>query len=125
MSLSTHVLDTAHGCPAAGMAISLYRLSDGAKLRDVVTNHDGRVDGGLGEIDGRHLRRATTTGGHREATRVRKQVQHRTASRQMANRVAVLTLIEKEAGLLSLHEIGRELQSMVDKRDRQLRDRTD
>ncbi len=47
MSLSTHVLDTAHGCPAAGMGVSLYRLSDGVKLRDVVTNHDGRVDGGL------------------------------------------------------------------------------
>lgn len=47
MSLSTHVLDTAHGCPAAGMAVSLYRLSDGVKLRDVVTNQDGRVDGGL------------------------------------------------------------------------------
>jgi 5-hydroxyisourate hydrolase len=29
------------------MAVSLYRLSDGVKLRDVVTNQDGRVDGGL------------------------------------------------------------------------------
>jgi hydroxyisourate hydrolase len=29
------------------MGVSLYRLSDGVKLRDVVTNHDGRVDGGL------------------------------------------------------------------------------
>jgi len=47
MSLSTHVLDTAHGCPAAGMVVSLYRLSDGVKLRDVVTNQDGPVDGGL------------------------------------------------------------------------------
>jgi len=29
------------------MAVSLYRLSDGVKLRDVVTNQDGRMDGGL------------------------------------------------------------------------------
>ncbi|HZT56644.1 MAG TPA: hydroxyisourate hydrolase, partial [Burkholderiaceae bacterium] len=24
--LTTHVLDTANGCPAAGMAVALYRL---------------------------------------------------------------------------------------------------
>ena len=24
MGLSTHVLDTMHGCPAAGMAVALY-----------------------------------------------------------------------------------------------------
>jgi len=30
--LTTHVLDTAHGCPAAGMAVSLYRLEPGAAV---------------------------------------------------------------------------------------------
>ncbi|ABV94417.1 putative transthyretin-like protein [Dinoroseobacter shibae DFL 12 = DSM 16493] len=45
--LTTHVLDTARGVPAAGMHIVLYRL-DGT-MREVVaakhTNSDGRTDG--------------------------------------------------------------------------------
>ncbi len=48
--LTTHVLDTAHGVPAAGMAVSLYRNlgDDGyALLRDARTNADGRCDGPL------------------------------------------------------------------------------
>ena len=44
--LSTHVLDTAHGCPAAGMKIELWSL-DGEE-RDLVTtaktNADGRTE---------------------------------------------------------------------------------
>lgn len=46
--LSTHVLDTMHGCPAAGMKVTLLRI-DGAQghtLREVVLNQDGRSDGG-------------------------------------------------------------------------------
>lgn len=44
--LSTHVLDTAHGCPAAGMRIELSRLDSGAYrlLKTLVTNADGRTD---------------------------------------------------------------------------------
>ncbi|MBN9432081.1 MAG: hydroxyisourate hydrolase [Bosea sp.] len=46
--LTTHVLDTAAGRPAAGLTIELYRLGDGATLlKSVVTNGDGRVDGPL------------------------------------------------------------------------------
>ena len=47
--LTTHVLDTAHGCPAAGMRVRLYRLgSAGAEpLADIVLNADGRADGPL------------------------------------------------------------------------------
>lgn len=47
--LSTHVLDTAHGCPAAGMAVTLLREGAGgwAVLRQLVLNHDGRADGPL------------------------------------------------------------------------------
>jgi 5-hydroxyisourate hydrolase len=47
--LTTHVLDTAHGCPAAGMAVVLYRLQAGVPqlLRSVTLNHDGRADGAL------------------------------------------------------------------------------
>ena len=44
--LTTHVLDTARGCPAAGMKIDLFRI-DGAErtlLRTLVTNADGRTD---------------------------------------------------------------------------------
>lgn len=46
--LTTHVLDTALGKPAVGLEIDLYRLKGDAreKLKTVVTNHDGRVDGG-------------------------------------------------------------------------------
>lgn len=44
--LSTHVLDTALGVPAAGLEIALYRLS--GETRDhvvtMVTNSDGRTD---------------------------------------------------------------------------------
>jgi 5-hydroxyisourate hydrolase len=48
--LTTHVLDTANGCPAAGMTVSLYRLgADGAPqlLRSLTLNHDGRADAPL------------------------------------------------------------------------------
>lgn len=46
--ISTHVLDTARGKPAAGVRISLCRI-DGARtlLCEVVTNADGRTDGPL------------------------------------------------------------------------------
>ena len=46
--LTTHVLDTASGLPAAGLVIDLYWYSgDGREmLKTVTTNSDGRVDGG-------------------------------------------------------------------------------
>ena len=48
--LSTHVLDTQGGHPAAGVSIELWALSDGEKERLVVsteTNSDGRTDAPL------------------------------------------------------------------------------
>ena len=47
--LTTHVLDTAHGCPAAGMRVSLYRIDDGVsrELKTLVLNADGRADAPL------------------------------------------------------------------------------
>jgi 5-hydroxyisourate hydrolase len=47
--LSTHVLDTAHGCPAAGMRVTLQRVDGPAvsTLRTVTLNADGRADGPL------------------------------------------------------------------------------
>jgi 5-hydroxyisourate hydrolase len=44
--LTTHVLDTASGKPAAGLSIMLYRVSGNShrKLKTVVTNADGRCD---------------------------------------------------------------------------------
>jgi 5-hydroxyisourate hydrolase len=44
--LSTHVLDTARGCPAAGIPIELYRLGPDPRRLIVrtVTNADGRTD---------------------------------------------------------------------------------
>lgn len=46
--LTTHVLDTALGKPAEGLAIDLYRIEGDARthLKTVKTNADGRVDGG-------------------------------------------------------------------------------
>ncbi|MCZ2499059.1 hydroxyisourate hydrolase [Xylophilus sp. Kf1] len=46
MGLSTHVLDTMHGCPAAGMAVALFTTQgDTATLvRRYVLNADGRTD---------------------------------------------------------------------------------
>ena len=47
--LSTHVLDTAHGCPAAGMKVVLQHVQDDGRVETVkslVLNDDGRNDGG-------------------------------------------------------------------------------
>lgn len=46
--LTTHVLDTATGRPAAGVRIDLENVDQGGKpLKSVVTNADGRVDGAI------------------------------------------------------------------------------
>ena len=44
--LTTHVLDTAKGCPAAGLRIDLYRINGETRshLATMVTNDDGRTD---------------------------------------------------------------------------------
>jgi 5-hydroxyisourate hydrolase len=46
--LTTHVLDTACGCPAANMAIELWivdlQLNEKKLLKKVITNADGRTD---------------------------------------------------------------------------------
>lgn len=46
--LSTHVLDTMNGCPAAGMRVKLLRIEGGhvSTLQDFRLNADGRNDGG-------------------------------------------------------------------------------
>lgn len=48
--LTTHILDTAHGKPAAGVRIVLQRIeSDGtlSELGETITNSDGRTDGAI------------------------------------------------------------------------------
>lgn len=44
--LTTHVLDTARGCPAEGLKIELFKIDGGARthLKTLVTNNDGRTD---------------------------------------------------------------------------------
>ena len=44
--LTTHILDTARGCPAEGVKIALYRVSGNShkKIAETVTNSDGRTD---------------------------------------------------------------------------------
>ena len=48
MGLSTHVLDTMHGCPAAGMAVELYetRGANTSLVKRFVLDADGRHAGG-------------------------------------------------------------------------------
>ncbi|TSE19214.1 5-hydroxyisourate hydrolase [Tepidimonas alkaliphilus] len=56
MGLTTHVLDTAHGCPAAGLRVTLQRWNGTTlqTLRSVTLNDDGRnPDGPL--LDGAEL----------------------------------------------------------------------
>ncbi len=48
--LTTHVLDTANGCPAASMQIELWSISEAGEkilLSAIATNSDGRTDAPL------------------------------------------------------------------------------
>lgn len=55
MGLSTHVLDTMHGCPAAGMAVKLYETCSDSEggfdktilIKSLTLNADGRNPDGL------------------------------------------------------------------------------
>jgi len=60
MGLSTHVLDTMHGTPAAGMVVALYATEGGTALllRQFVLNQDGRNPDGL-LLDSTELKRGT------------------------------------------------------------------
>jgi len=44
--LTTHVLDTSRGCPAAGLRIELFRIDEDRRthLNTLTTNNDGRTD---------------------------------------------------------------------------------
>jgi 5-hydroxyisourate hydrolase len=55
--LTTHVLDTAHGCPAAGMRMTLARLegANAQTLAQLELNADGRAPAPL--LEGRALQR--------------------------------------------------------------------
>ncbi|WP_024540029.1 hydroxyisourate hydrolase [Comamonas badia] len=59
MGLSTHVLDTMHGCPAAGMRVTLYATEgeQATELKRLTLNHDGRTDAPL--FDNHSLRAGT------------------------------------------------------------------
>jgi 5-hydroxyisourate hydrolase len=45
--LTTHVLDTAHGCPGAGVIVRLYADDRSVPLVEARTNADGRCDAPL------------------------------------------------------------------------------
>ena len=46
--LTTHVLDTAQGCPAAGVEVTLFHFtSEFQQIRQDSTNSDGRLDSPL------------------------------------------------------------------------------
>jgi 5-hydroxyisourate hydrolase len=54
--LTTHVLDTMNGCPAAGMAVLLYRCDEAvpALMKSLRLNADGRAESPL--LDGAAMR---------------------------------------------------------------------
>lgn len=54
--LTTHVLDTANGCPAANVRVELYRVHEAQKtlISQSVTNNDGRLDTPLLEGEALH-----------------------------------------------------------------------
>jgi 5-hydroxyisourate hydrolase len=49
--LTTHVLDLTHGCPAAGLTITLWSVQpqsgEKTRIKTVITNADGRTDAPL------------------------------------------------------------------------------
>jgi 5-hydroxyisourate hydrolase len=47
--LTTHVLDTASGRPAAGITVELYRVGSDTRVAVAVTNADGRLDRPIAE----------------------------------------------------------------------------
>jgi 5-hydroxyisourate hydrolase len=51
--LTTHVLDTARGCPVQGMRIDLYRIAATQRtlVRTLFTNADGRTDTQILPVD--------------------------------------------------------------------------
>jgi 5-hydroxyisourate hydrolase len=51
--LTTHVLDTANGCPAANVRVELFRIdvSNRIAISESTTNQDGRLDSPLLEGD--------------------------------------------------------------------------
>lgn len=59
--LTTHVLDTAHGCPGAGITVELYAIGPNNRtlLKSTTTNNDGRCSEPL-------LEAATLQAGHYE-----------------------------------------------------------
>ena len=60
MGLTTHVLDTMHGCPAAGMVVAFYttRGGEATLVKRLRLNADGRSpDGPL--LDGASLKKGT------------------------------------------------------------------
>jgi 2-oxo-4-hydroxy-4-carboxy-5-ureidoimidazoline decarboxylase len=69
-TLTTHVLDTAHGCPAAGLRIDLSAIDPDGRarlLKTMVTNSDGRTDGPLlaeGELEVGHYEIAFHVGAY-------------------------------------------------------------
>lgn len=60
MGLSTHVLDTMHGTPAAGMQVAFYATQGerATLVKQFVLNQDGRNPDGL-LLDNEHLQRGT------------------------------------------------------------------
>jgi 5-hydroxyisourate hydrolase len=60
-SLSTHVLDTAAGRPAAGVAVTL-EAADGTVLAEAVTDADGRVGALAEDLSAGDLRLRFATG---------------------------------------------------------------
>ena len=115
--LSTHVLDTAHGVPAAGLRIDLHRVDAGGRthVTTATTNADGRtaeplmagetIPTGVYELTfhaGRYLReRGLDLGDPAVPRRDRDPLRHRVGHRRLPRAAAAVALrLQHVPGLL-------------------------
>jgi len=109
VSISTHVLDTAFGAPAAGVAVSLERMETGDRTIAIsrgVTDADGRVPA-LAPVDG-----SVTPGAYRLCFQVADYFAA-TQRTSFYNEICVNFIVGTEAQLLYL---PRQLMHAVPRR---------
>ena len=73
----------------------------------------GNLNGTLGTIHRMHLLCSTPQGIHRESSRITKHIEYLPSLGILFQQTSVLALVNKEAGLLSLHPINLKLQAVL------------
>src|SRR4051794_24467467 len=73
---------------------------------------------GLGKIDAGDFGRAAAARVDRETAGVSKKVEHRAVPGKRPDASTIVALIEEESGLLPLHQVGLEVQTVLEKAHR-------